>query len=473
MRKQYILKNIRDLLSHGFDRTELSWLWLEVPEFRSVEDDLPRQASKAEIIKHLIEYSTRKHLFDSLLAWTKEANPARYETHQPYIIYDDDTSTASPQKTDIYSSSGTMVTNISNVNDSIIIVSSEDVIANSPSLFEKAAYNSQQIETPTKQQDADLIKPTLGIITALPKEYVAIKTLLETQEEFVVQGRGAGRRYLLGQVPAINGGKHHVVLSLADMGNNIAAARATLLLEHFPSVTAIIMTGIAGGVPHPTKTDDHVRLGDIVVSNRQGVIQYDFDKEEIRRTMHRHPPAPPSATLLEGVRLLEAAELEGQHPWLALIEQIINRLGWSRPLEEEDKLADSRQPKKIIPHPADPKRRKGQPRVFIGPIASANKLLKNPVKRDRLRDKFGVKAVEMEGSGIADATWNHEVGYLVVRGICDYCDANKGDEWQEYAAVVAAAYTVALLRRMPGQPQSDGTAKKAASSLARTTGNKN
>lgn len=66
-------------------------------------------------------------------------------------------------------------------------------------------------------------------------------------------------------------------------------------------------------------------------------------------------------------------------------------------------------------------------------------------KRDALRDKFGVRAVEMEGSGIADATWSHEKGYLAIRGICDYCDAHKNDAWQEYAAAVAAGYTRALL----------------------------
>jgi len=67
-------------------------------------------------------------------------------------------------------------------------------------------------------------------------------------------------------------------------------------------------------------------------------------------------------------------------------------------------------------------------------VASANALLKDPVRRDSLRDKFEIKAVEMEGSGIADATWDHEKGYLVVRGICDYCDSHKNDDWQEYAA---------------------------------------
>jgi len=87
--------------------------------------------------------------------------------------------------------------------------------------------------------------------------------------------------------------------------------------------------------------------------------------------------------------------------------------------------------------------------VFIGPIATSNALVKNPLKRDELRDRFGVKAVEMEGSGIADATWTAEVGYLVVRGICDYADARKSDKWQDYAAIVAAAYTRGLIETLP------------------------
>jgi len=76
-------------------------------------------------------------------------------------------------------------------------------------------------------------------------------------------------------------------------------------------------------------------------------------------------------------------------------------------------------------------------------------LQKDPKAIDELREKFGVKAIEMEGSGIADATWTHDIGYLVVRGICNYCDSHKNDEWQQYAAVVAAAYTRALIESMP------------------------
>lgn len=34
---------------------------------------------------------------------------------------------------------------------------------------------------------------------------------------------------------------------------------------------------------------------------------------------------------------------------------------------------------------------------------------------------------------------------LVIRGLCDYADASKDKTWQEYASVVAAAYTKELL----------------------------
>ena len=138
----------------------------------------------------------------------------------------------------------------------------------------------------------------------------------------------------------------------------------------------------------------------------------------------------------------------GKKPWLKFIEQALAE-DEQRPAIDKDILSDSTNPSIVIQHPQDSKRKNGESRVFFAPIASANKLLKNPIKRNQLRDKFGVKAVEMEGSGIADTTWNHEIGYLVVRGICDYCDSNKNDDWHSYAAAVAAAYTIALLESIP------------------------
>ncbi len=300
--------------------------------------------------------------------------------------------------------------------------------------------------------DPERMRPTIGIITALPKEYAAVNVLLENKnDKYKIPGSGAGRRYCLGEILSEKGNKHNLVLATAGMGNNIAATRASLLLEHFPNVKSIIMVGIAGGVPNPCKDkiDDHVRLGDIVVSNENGVIQYDLIKQEIQEITHRNPPRPPGASLLEAVGYLEAEEILGNRPWGKYVVQALSQLKIGRPSDDKDILYDSCNQDEAIPHPKDPKRIKGQPRVFTGPIASANILQKDPNARDKLRDKFKVKAIEMEASGIADATWNHEAGYLVVRGICDYCDSHKNDDWQQYAAVVAAAYTRALIESMP------------------------
>ena len=234
----------------------------------------------------------------------------------------------------------------------------------------------------------------------------------------------AGRRYWLGEVPAANGGSNTVALALLpDTGNTIASTRATLLLEHFQNAQAIIMTGIAGGVPFPEKAEHHVRLGDIIVSNRYGVVQYDYvktercregEKEWVENT-NRHPPRAPSALFLEAAVYLVAGEMEESKPWLGLIQQACERLGIRRPGEETDTLARSDNPEETVPHPRDDAREPGVPRVFRGPIASANVLLKDPIRRNALRDAFGVKAVEMEGSGISDATWTLEEGYFIVR----------------------------------------------------------
>ena len=62
----------------------------------------------------------------------------------------------------------------------------------------------------------------------------------------------------------------------------------------------------------------------------------------------------------------------------------------------------------------------------------------------------------MEGAGVADAAWNQtEVShYLVIRGICDYADRYKNDDWHGYAAISAAAYLRSLLDIQPVPPRS-------------------
>jgi len=103
----------------------------------------------------------------------------------------------------------------------------------------------------------------------------------------------------------------------------------------------------------------------------------------------------------------------------------------------------------VVAHPKDSQRCDGAPRIFSGTIAAADTLLKNAATRDALRNQFGVRAVEMEASGVQNAAWHQGKDIFVVRGICDYCDAAKNDDWQKYAGLVAAAYARVIVEAMP------------------------
>jgi nucleoside phosphorylase len=91
----------------------------------------------------------------------------------------------------------------------------------------------------------------------------------------------------------------------------------------------------------------------------------------------------------------------------------------------------------------------GPPQGYRGAIATADILQKNPKTRNDLRDKYRARAVEMEAGGMQNAAWAHDKSVMIIRGICDYCDAKKNDVWQMYAAAVAAAYTRSLVLSLP------------------------
>lgn len=79
----------------------------------------------------------------------------------------------------------------------------------------------------------------------------------------------------------------------------------------------------------------------------------------------------------------------------------------------------------------------GEPRVvaYRGTIASGELVLKDGKKRDQLAAEYGILCFEMEAAGALV-----DFPCLVIRGISDYCDTPQNDDWQGYAAAVAAAY---------------------------------
>lgn len=262
---------------------------------------------------------------------------------------------------------------------------------------------------------------TIGIVTALPEEYHAVKAILENVEDLCEDQF----YYTIGQIKVRDnsgGGYHKVALNVpSKMGNNGASIIASHLTRTFTEVKYLFMVGIAGGMPQ------HVKLGDIVVAKK--IVQYDFGKREYRQFVLKGEPQLASEPLLKVHRYLEVQKTPC--PWHSHLDTIINLLngqnleldfGFERPDDSEKR-----------------------PKVFCETIGSANMVLKNADVRDELSNQYGLYAVEMEASGIADAATMQGLNFMVIRGICDYCDQSKGDNWHGYAAAVAAAYAKALI----------------------------
>jgi nucleoside phosphorylase len=66
--------------------------------------------------------------------------------------------------------------------------------------------------------------------------------------------------------------------------------------------------------------------------------------------------------------------------------------------------------------------------------------MRNPRRRDELRDKYDLIGLEMEAAGVMNT-----LPTGVIRGVCDYGDSHKNKDWQPYAAAVAAVYAKGIL----------------------------
>jgi hypothetical protein len=174
------------------------------------------------------------------------------------------------------------------------------------------------------------------------------------------------------------------------------------------------------------------------------VVDYDHVRTVAGVSELRRHAGAPSTTLLRVDNRLHTEELGGHRPWNDIIERLSHTAPFTRPDGHTDRLyVDGR----VVQHPTDPQRPLDGPRVHRGVIGSADRLLRDAVMRDDLAARYRIRAVEMEGSGVAAAADLHERSWFMVRGAADYCDASKNDAWHPYAALVAAAYVRALLAR--------------------------
>lgn len=68
-----------------------------------------------------------------------------------------------------------------------------------------------------------------------------------------------------------------------------------------------------------------------------------------------------------------------------------------------------------------------------GIVGSADQVMKNAQHRDEYAERYGIICYEMEATGVMETTT-----CLTIRGISDYSDGHKNDDWHSYASLSAA-----------------------------------
>lgn len=299
------------------------------------------------------------------------------------------------------------------------------------------------------ESDGANARPTIGLVTAIPEEFAAMRALLETPAEHHVAQDPA--TYVLGSAQSRETGhSHHAALTLlGETATGAAAAGCTHLLRSFPTVAAVIMVGIAAGIPNRTRPDRHVRLGDIVVAT-QGIVDYGHVRSAADGDQPRRQFPRPSPRFVRCADMLKADELGGLRPWETWLGKgrPPNLTGYARPPQQTDVLRD--RAGNPLPHPrrnlsGHPKG--GMPKVHYGSVGSADISLRDASTRDDLAARHGFLAVEMEGAGIGRSSFLDGKEWFVVRGISDYGDGYRDDAWRRYASLAAAAYVRALLAK--------------------------
>ena len=257
-----------------------------------------------------------------------------------------------------------------------------------------------------------------AFVTALPIERDALLRRLEGLE--VVQDDYEPLTYYRGHISVPATGEYYQVVAvmLLGMGNDEAAVSTVRVIERWRPAY-VLMVGIAGGVP------GRVALGDVVISDF--VYYYELAKRTPRGD-RRRPQQFLSDRLLYGRALAyEAGE------WRSDIT--IARPGAAQ--------AD-------IPYP----------KAYFGATGSGEKVIADARALSRLlKECPRLLAVAMEGAGVARAAAQqpHPPPFIEVRGICDYANEQKNDDWQPFAAEAAAAFTVGLLRSRPIPPLETNT----------------
>ncbi|TVY70414.1 hypothetical protein Focb16_v000112 [Fusarium oxysporum f. sp. cubense] len=329
-----------------------------------------------------------------------------------------------------------------------------------------------------------------AIICALPLEFDAIRSLFD----FAWQGhhhhygklRGDTNHYVNGRI----GDLDVVVLLLSSMGKVSAATAAASLRCSYTELEVVFLAGICGGIPEvqsPNGEKREVLLGDVIVSSN--MVQYDFGRRYQDNFVTKQPIH--TARKLINNFLIHLKTDVFLDDLTERSAEVLDRIQQSNPRYQYPGSASDRLYEPTYQHQIDTlvlctcfsspslicERCRGvscdeagcdeeflvpryrleekvaleeqgniceaqKPLIFLGRFGSGDTVLRSSQDRDRLAERLGIAAFEMESAGL----WE-DLPCIVVKGVCDYADSHKNKEWQDFAAATSASVVKALLER--------------------------
>lgn len=243
----------------------------------------------------------------------------------------------------------------------------------------------------------------IGIITILAEEARAVHDVLGLDWE---PGRVGGLFFATGQIEAEEGPLSVVAARASDQGQRSAMGACENLRRHYdPDV--LVMVGIGGGIG---QGDDAPDIGDVVIGTR--VVYYDLRKETEGGTIRRGEARDAPGAIVHGVNKYftvngEPAPILGQ--------------------------ADGFEGREF--------------RVFPSPIGSGEAVVayeESEIRKYLTGFNDKTLALDMEAGGLSQYWHENSVdpasnpGWVVVRGISDRADREKGHAYHSLAARNAA-----------------------------------
>jgi nucleoside phosphorylase len=229
-------------------------------------------------------------------------------------------------------------------------------------------------------------------------------------------------------------------------GTASAAALVSQVRKFFRNPWLVLLVGIAAGLPHFSSNPPRdIRLGDILIAvpegNTPAIVSYELGKEtedgfELLRSGHHLASA--EGILMSAIDHVRYTTPGSATHFLSIFKKF-HSTKFDDPGLDKDILYDAHQ----IPVQRSARSLHDRTRAWEGPIGSGDKLMKTAKMKDEMMNKFRIIGLEMEGAGT-----NRVVNAVMIRGVCDYGDRNKNDEWQPFAAARAASYAKEMLSKI-------------------------